>query len=99
MLSCLLSWVDPAPLGRAREVAQEELGLDQAAVVLQRGGERAAPLLGVQPPDEQARGHGPLVKGAGEAQQLIPLAADQVGLDTVAQQPAGGAVVTGAAAP
>jgi len=46
---------DPAALGRAGEVAQHELGLDEAPVVLQRSGERAAALLGVQPGDEQAR--------------------------------------------
>jgi hypothetical protein len=60
--------VDPAPLRGAGEVAQDELGLDQAAVVLQRGGERAAALLGVQSADEQARGHRPLRERSRDAQ-------------------------------
>jgi len=41
--------VDAAPLGGAGEIAQDELALDEAPVVLQRGGERAAALLSVQP--------------------------------------------------
>jgi hypothetical protein len=48
--------VDTAALGWVREVAQDELGLHEPAVVLQRGREAAAALLGVQEPDEQARG-------------------------------------------
>jgi hypothetical protein len=40
--------VDAAALGGPCEVAQHELGLDQPAVVLQRGGEHAASLLGVE---------------------------------------------------
>ncbi len=56
--------VDAAPFDGAREVAQDEFGLDEAPVVLQRGGERAAALLGVQAPDEQAGGDRPLVQRA-----------------------------------
>jgi hypothetical protein len=55
------------------EVAQDELGLHEPAVVLQRGREAAAALLGVQPGDKQARGDGPVVQRPREAKQLVPL--------------------------
>jgi hypothetical protein len=52
-------------------------------------------LLGVQPADEHARGHGPVVQRPGQPEQVVPLVVDQVELDAVAQQSAGGAVVRG----
>jgi hypothetical protein len=81
---------DPAPFRRAGEVAQDELGLDQAPVVLQRGREHGAALLGVESCDEQARGDRPRAQRSGEAQHLVPLLADQREADAVAQhRPAG----------
>lgn len=76
--------VDPAALGWLGQVARDELGLDEPAVVLQCGGEAAAALLGEQLCDVQARG--PVVQRPRESQQLVPLLVDEVGFDAVAQQ-------------
>ena len=48
MLALVELAVDAASLAGAGQVAQHELGLDEAAIVLQCGGEHAASLLGVQ---------------------------------------------------
>ena len=67
----------------------------------ERGGELAAPPLRVQAGDEQACGDGALLERSGDPEHLVPTARAirLVGVNAVADQPAGWGVVAVAGVP
>lgn len=74
-------------------VAQDEPGLDDPPVLLQRAGELAAVRVRLEPLHEQAGGDVPVLDRRGDPQQLIPVLGDQLRVDRMVQQPPGGRVM------
>lgn len=79
----------PDPLSElgALQVAQDEQGLDEPAVFLDRSGEGILAGERLELGEQQRRQHGPLVDGGTESEQGIPVVDDPAGVRPVAEQP------------
>ena len=71
------------------DVAAEVDRADQTAVFVQRPGQAGLPTAGVQLGDEQAGGGVPEFHRADEAEHVVPVLGDELGLDRLAEQRSG----------
>ena len=71
------------------DVAAEVDGADEPAVLVQRAGEGVLAGAGVQLGDQQAGGGVPELHRADQAEQVVPVVGDQLGLDRLGEQPPG----------
>ena len=94
-LALVLLAADRAALGLVGEVAEHEPGLDEAAVLLQRAGERQLAARGLQSRDKQARGHRAVLQRGCAADELVPAVADEVEVSGCASSRPAGVSATG----
>ena len=80
---------DPAAQLFVGDVPAQVDGAPEPAVLLQRPGEGVLPAAGVEFGDEQARGGTPGLHRPDEAEQTVPVIADEARLDRLGEQRAG----------